>query len=188
MAFDAARGTVLMFGGASATGDVADTWEWDGTSWTQLFPVTSPPARRFGRMFYDEARGRILLFGGCCSPLLNDTWEWDGGQANPTWTELHPATSPPWRPTTAMTYDSARGRVVLFGGGANETGYLNDTWEWNGTVWTEIDPAKSPSTRGYTSMAYDAARRQTVLFGGYSGTGGCCLFGETWLYEGVTAN
>jgi hypothetical protein len=71
-----------------------------------------------------------------------------------------------------MSYDSARGRVVLFGGGTNEYGYLGDTWEWDGINWTQIHPVKSPSTRGYTSMAYDAARGRTVLFGGYSGTGG----------------
>ena len=27
----------------------ADTWEYDGTTWTQLFPTASPPARRPAR-------------------------------------------------------------------------------------------------------------------------------------------
>ena len=45
-----------------------------------------------------------------------------------------------------MAYDSARKRVVLFGG--TTTGFqsttLNDTWEYDGKDWTQIKTANAP--------------------------------------------
>lgn len=190
MAYDGGLGKVVLFGGgyseAGIAYDTADTWTWDGSTWEQLSPVNSPPARRIAKMAYDAANGQIVLFGGWRVAGMTgsaDTWVFDGIN----WTELSPAVSPPERTTTAMAYDSARARVVLFGGGDNDHGYLGDTWEWDGATatWSQIQPATSPSTRGYTSMVYDAARARTVLFGGYSGTGGCCLFNAVWEYQGA---
>jgi hypothetical protein len=36
MAYDRQRGRVVLFGGALSDGtQLADTWEWDGTTWTK---------------------------------------------------------------------------------------------------------------------------------------------------------
>jgi hypothetical protein len=78
----------------------------------------------------------------------------------PGWTQESPATSPPARNGHAMAYDSAHGQVVLFGGVAS--GYLNDTWLWNGTNWTLQSPATSPPARYAHAMAYDSAHAQEV--------------------------
>ena len=50
MAYDAARGRVVLFGGYDfISGQVfADTWEWDGKNWAAATPATSPPGR-FGQ-------------------------------------------------------------------------------------------------------------------------------------------
>src|SRR5438045_437701 len=51
MAFDAARGNVVLFGGAvrtsgqSSNSSYGDTWTWDGTNWTQRSPAASPSPR-----------------------------------------------------------------------------------------------------------------------------------------------
>jgi len=47
-AYDIARSRYVLFGGRSTAlaTDLADTWEFDGTSWTQLTPATSPSIRR----------------------------------------------------------------------------------------------------------------------------------------------
>ena len=75
MAYDSQRGVTVMFGGTSSGSNyLADTWEWNGSSWTQV-STTGPSARREHAMAYDSLRGRIVLFGGCC--YLGDTWEWD---------------------------------------------------------------------------------------------------------------
>src|SRR5262249_29451141 len=86
MAYDAARGKVVLFGGCTgnvqACDGLADTWEWDGTAWTE---VTNPgPTGRFSHaMAYDAARKAVVMFGGCQSASvsncdLQDTWEWNG--------------------------------------------------------------------------------------------------------------
>ena len=36
MAYDAARGKVVLFGGYDGQTNLADTWEWDGQAWTCL--------------------------------------------------------------------------------------------------------------------------------------------------------
>jgi hypothetical protein len=80
-----------------------------------------------------------------------------------------------------MTYDAARGQVVLFGGfsGSQE---FNDTWTWDGTDWTPRSPAHAPYYRHGVGMTYDAARGQVVLFGGgFNGT----LFNDTWTWDGT---
>ena len=79
MAFDAATGTTILFGGADARTTFGDTWSWNGTAWTQLSPATSPPARDLASMAYDASLGKIVLFGGFDGTTdLNDTWTWNG--------------------------------------------------------------------------------------------------------------
>ena len=51
-----------------------DTWTWDGTTWTQQHPATSPSARTFASMAYDPATSTAVLFGG--KGTLADTWTW----------------------------------------------------------------------------------------------------------------
>jgi hypothetical protein len=95
MAFDAATGEMVLFGGAGAsTGSEAlgldDTWTWDGTTWVQLHPVTSPAPEGGASMVYDAATADLVLFGG--NPTINDadtfdeTWRWTGS----TWTYVSP--------------------------------------------------------------------------------------------------
>jgi cysteine-rich repeat protein len=183
LAYDAARGRVVLFGG-DALGFSNETWEYDGTSWNERTPSgKNPPARRAPAMAYDARRGRVVLFGGIPNGggQLDDTWEWDGQN----WIDVTPATgSPPARHTFAMTYDAVRGRVVLFGGFVDGSGDLDDTWEWDGSRWTEVTPATgSPPQRFGHAMTYDPARDQVVLFSGFRQFEG--LLADTWTWDGT---
>jgi hypothetical protein len=170
MAYDAAKGNVVLFGGYSESNQpLGDTWTWNGTTWTQRQPATSPPARIASAMAYDAATGTVVLFGGAdfvnnIEHYVGGTWTWDGT----TWTKQHPVTSPSARAAMVMAYDPATGAVVLFGGG-NSNGQLGNTWTWDGTTWTIQHPATSPSAREDASMAYDPATRTEVLFSGFDG-------------------
>ena len=161
MAYDSHRGRTVMFGGFSYLHPslyMADTWEWDGETWTQI-ALGGPAARGNAAMAYDSGRQRVVLFGGSNSwGDLGDTWEWDGF----AWAQV--ATSGPSpRSEHAMVWDSQRGRIVLFGGwGAT---LMNDTWEWDGTSWSQVATA-GPAARYGHEMAFDAVRGTTVLFGG----------------------
>jgi hypothetical protein len=105
------------------------------------------------------------------------------GAPSITWTELSPAGSPSPRSYVAMTYDASIQKVVMFGG-FSATGYLNDTWIFDGTTWTRINTSSAPSGRTATQMAYDRRTHKVVLFGGYDGVQD---LGDTWLWDGATS-
>ena len=182
MAYDAATGTMVLFGGVPhLKSALAETWTWDGTTWTRQHPAGHPSARFAASMAYDAATGTVVLFGGNAGPgnatPLADTWTWDGT----TWTKQHPATSPPSRINASMAYDATTGTLVLFGGDSNNM--LADTWTWGGTTWTQQAPATSPPARDEAAMAYDAATGTVVLFGGNGASQGNMKgIADTWTW------
>ena len=99
-----------------------DTWAYDpaANTWTDLEPAGDLPSARCGHaMVYDLGqRPGDPLWGVAarrCQHCFNDTWAYD--PAANTWTELHPAGDlPSARNGHAMVYDSATGKVILFGG------------------------------------------------------------------------
>ena len=100
----------------------------------------------------------------------------------PDWIELSPNDSPPARSYLAMTYDPVSGKVIAFGG-SDVTGYLNDTWSFDGTSWTQIATQSAPPARAAAQMTYDSVTQKVVLFGGFDGTN---YLGDTWLWDGST--
>ena len=184
MEYDAQRQNVVLFGGTDFSVTMDDTWLWDGFAWTEASPADKPSARAGHAMAYDRARGVVVLFGGGTNPLLvtgylDDTWEWDGL----TWRQRFPSVRPPSRERHAMAYDSARGRVVLFGGYGSSQSKLQDTWEWDGTDWIERAPPIGPAARVEHTMAYDEARGVVVLHGGYDEAS--IIRGDTWEWDGT---
>jgi hypothetical protein len=190
MATDSNRGVVVLFGGYGGDGEyLDDTWEHDGTAWTQVATPASPPARTGHAMAYDSNRGVVVLFGGSDSPetWLPATWEYDGS----TWVEIPTALSPTPRSLHAMAYDSARGVVVLVGGHTDEA-TADPMWEYDGATWTPVDarfPVEGPSVTAPFGhgLAYDAARAVVVLFGGVAATHfGEFMWDATWELDGST--
>jgi hypothetical protein len=61
MAYDAATGQLVLFGGwnVGLGGYLGDTWTWNGVTWTQQSPATSPPVRAGSPMAYDPATGQL---------------------------------------------------------------------------------------------------------------------------------
>lgn len=175
MAFDELRGRVVLFGGrASGTSsELADTWEFDGTTWLESTPALAPPSRGRHAMAYDATRQRTVLFGGASFAASEfqpaDTWEYDGT----SWALVTATASPPGRSDHSMVFDSARHRIVLFGG-ERDTFELADTWEFDGGTWIEVATTTAPPS--WSVMAYDASRQRTVAFG---------EDGSTWEYDGL---
>ncbi len=178
MVYDRARSESVMFGGWSNSGTLSETWAWNGVTWSKQSPLASP-SRRVTAMAYDSVRNRVVLFGGSdgsSATPLGDTWEWDGVN----WSDRRPAIAPPVRYASAMVYDAARKRVVLFGG-SSPSGQLGDTWEWDGMAWVQRFPAVSPPATREHQMAYDSVRQRVVLFGGWGPAG----FTGTWEWDGT---
>jgi len=81
--FDSKRNVAVMFGGASGATVLNETWEYDGTDWTNKTGVISgaaPSARiAFGSVAFDAKRNVTVLFGGWnLTRYFNDSWEYDG--------------------------------------------------------------------------------------------------------------
>jgi hypothetical protein len=182
MAYDGAIGKVVLFGGVVAVGGgyrrFDDTWTYDGTTWAKQSPAVHPSARQEPAMAYDPKIAKVVLFGGTVpgryyGDFVTDTWTYDGA----TWTQQHPASSPPLRGTAGlntgnpMAYDPAIGKLVLY--------VDEETWTYNGETWTKESPAASPSGSG--PVTYDATLRHPLVLSmgyGYDGT--------TWAYNGKT--
>jgi hypothetical protein len=181
MAYDPSSHQLVLTGKAS--GDTNnETWIWNGTTWTNASPATSPPARAGAAMAYYPGSGELILFGGeGTSGLRNDTWEWNGT----TWTNANPDTSPSPRQGVSMAYDTAQSQLVLFGGN-DGTNYLNDTWTWNGASWTQVGLTEPGNFDGrdFPAMAYDSASSQLVLFSGW----GQNQYSDTWEWSGTSWN
>jgi hypothetical protein len=134
MAYDMARGRVVLFGGPDETGQrsLGDTWEWDGSVWTQVSSFGATPCTGAALAYKGNA---TALFGGIESlannpqvGLFANTWEWDGKH----WA-LRQDIGPSARWRHAMVYDSQRNHMVLFGGlserAPGPSALLGDTWE-----------------------------------------------------------
>ena len=133
MAYDSAKKSVVMFGGQVRTGGVNqpvnDTWEWDGSRWTQVAD-TGPAAR--ARAAMTSIGGALVLHGGESQQALDDTWQWSSG----TWLKVQDI-GPSARRAHAIGFDTARNAIVLFGGeietidaaGHTVVDHFGDTWE-----------------------------------------------------------
>ncbi len=65
IAYDPLLQKTVLFGGSPGAQEVTDdTWEWDGASWKQRFPMHRPPPRNNFAMVYDVNRKHVVMFGG----------------------------------------------------------------------------------------------------------------------------
>ncbi|MEO0593920.1 MAG: hypothetical protein AAFZ38_10095 [Myxococcota bacterium] len=201
LAYDEARGRIVLFGGASngegcrteATFALRDTWVWDGAGWSDRSSVSSPGPRSGHTMVYDVARERVVLFGGreteddqLRSREVNDTWVWDGS----SWSlEEMSSSAISARSEHAMVYDRARGETLVFGGRSRDPGSDCDSsrlcdglFGWNGSTWElKNSPGPRPSGRFGASLVYDEAEQRVLLFGG--ARGGSYL-DDVWSWSG----
>ena len=179
MTGDPKRQRVVLFSG----GDVEqqrnnatdDTWEWDGSSWTQV-QDTGPQARLGAAMTFDKPTGTVVLFGGAAGALLSDTWTWDGQ----LWKQVAD-TGPNARMGHGMA--SLNSGTILFGG-LTQTGagaeLKSDTWLWLDGAWRLIQDM-GPAARQAFALATVGQGGDEVptLFGGE----GSELYQDTWCFK-----
>jgi N-acetylneuraminic acid mutarotase len=134
--YDAAHDRVVMFGGEksinfNAADMLGDTWTLDFTSsadgaWLEL-AGTGPTKRRDAALATDG--NRVVLFGGASdfATYQNDVWVLDLGQG--MWQKANTSGAPSKRFASKLSFDSAGGRFVMFGGhDPFSLGPLNDTY------------------------------------------------------------
>lgn len=124
MVYDSARSKVIVFGGTpdpvavggnKATNTFSDTWEWDGSDWTNRVTTTTPPGLYGPQMAYDASRGVTVMCKGNIYGYFGwfmntNQWEYNGTD----WTNKTPAVMPPMYEVGPLVYNPQRAVVELF--------------------------------------------------------------------------
>ena len=170
-------------------------------AWKELAPKGDPQTTLhsktllWGSLCYDEANKNVVLFGGGNAETeRGDPGTWTYTPATNTWTQLKLAVQPPARANSALVYDPANKKVVLFGGDQLNQ-LIADTWVFDGAKWEQKKPGVSPSPRAGHAMLWLPTAKKVLLLGGYgyaSDTGYTpglyrSLPMEAWTYD-VAAN
>lgn len=126
-------------------------------------------------MAYDDRRGLTMLYGDR-STDASRLWAWDGVR----WQSFD-APGPGLRRHIKLAYDTARGRLVLYGG-YDDAGLEihSDTWEWDGQRWQQR-ARQGPGPRSSYSLIYDPIRERVIMFGGLAADG---PKNDTWSWDG----
>ncbi len=185
MAYDSARGDVVLFGGAQDCQSRVpknDTWLFDGVNWQEIASPTAPPPRYYGALAFDSIRGVTVLYGGTAERAsYDDTWEFDGSE----WTQVFPVQSPGGCARFSMAFDELRGVTVLRaqrsegGRGNGFCAIAQQTWEYDGTTWTRITtlhaPPEGAHSNWHTAMVWDGGIGEIVYY----------LDDSVWAYDGA---
>lgn len=186
LVYDSTRGVAVLYGGLatniSIPPPVSETWEWDGSNWTQVFPTNNAGPRYRYAACFDAVRSRLVMHGGATTQLLGvpngQTWEYDGT----TWTQIATTGTPGPRDRACMAFHAGIGQSVLFGG-YDGFSLSDETWLYDGTTWTQVAmTGPKPSARNAAKMVYDPVRDLVVLTGGQD-TG---PLADTWTFDGTT--
>jgi len=177
LAYDRARGEVVLLGGIGRSGDPAGgtVWVGDGRGWESRAELAdegwAEPAA-----CYDRSRKRVVVFGGWdgANEFRGDTWEWDGREMVRVSTA-----GPAARAGHEIAWDPVSRRCILFGG-RGDAGFLTDTWAWDGDAW-RILTEEGPPARWFFGLATADAWGTVVLFGGATAAGDLA---DTWTWDG----
>lgn len=132
LAYDAVRQRTVLYGGQLGPGGgfayANDTWEWDGSTWSQVTTATVPPGNRYpwGQMAFDASRGSVVLHSGAALLGASDTWEFDGVD----WRLAVSGGALANRVSGAMAYDDSRRSLLFFGGTSSSApgAYLSSSY------------------------------------------------------------
>jgi len=135
----------------------------------------------YGCRAYDSHTKKFYFYG--------DGKTWSYSPADRKWADVKTADHPTKRSGglllwSSMCYDSARRKIVLFGGGNVTTERGDDgTWEFDpaAKAWTQLKIEKQPPVRANSMLGYDPVAKVTVLFGGDQLDQ---LLSDTWVYDG----
>ncbi|MCI4345702.1 MAG: PKD domain-containing protein, partial [Thermoplasmata archaeon] len=186
MAWDAADGYVLLFGGLLISGaHLTDTWIFANGTWTNITgQVTgAPPALLLPILAYDPTSTAVVLYGQLASGALTTvTWTYH----SKVWTNVTATagTEPSPRTNVAFTQDSTDTGLLLFGGRpSGASGILTDTWTYKTNHWTNITATAGWSFGGVaTPTASDDPPDHGVLMFGFNLINSTTVHPATYLY------
>jgi uncharacterized protein (TIGR03437 family) len=171
--YDPVGKRVILFGGASDSGLLNDTWSLDpaGGGWTKLTTNgPTPPARMAFDAVYDPVGRQMVIYSGQGAGFFNDTWTLD--LATLTWRDVSPAANnarPKARYGSASIFDPVSRSLVQFAGFTSESGRFQDTQSFSlsTNAWADWTPAGTkPQIRCLLTAAFDQKNRRMIIYGG----------------------
>lgn len=182
-AYDTTRNKIVLYGGQFTTADLKtttnyyDTWEFDGTNWSQI--GTNGPQITTPKLAYYEPSNQMIMLGSDSSQKPH---MYSLNASNGTWTEMTPSTMPDCVNDAGLVYQAHDPKVlVLYAGTCSDSGTLSNTYEWDGGNWQLVQPASGTFRLTGEAMAYDPARRTTTIFGGSEAFS--VPTGSTYVYQ-----
>ena len=161
----------------------ADTRAYDFSTheWTDETPAGERPVERCLHACWWTDDGRLALYAGQTTgtPALADLWSLAPGPriGTNTWSEVPGQLR--WPPERQL-YAAARwgDGTVVFGGGASNGGFLDDTWLLlDGGRAVRLRTGPGPAARAGAELIADPARGRLLLFGGRDADG---AMRDTW--------
>lgn len=157
--YDPIRQRTVLFGGQGpganpyVTVPLYDTWEYDGTHWTQRQPASHPSYA--GQMLWEPQRQRLTIIDG------NTAFEFDGSNWTP-----RPLASRPFT-TASLTYDEQRQCFVQVGHYLPQfSNSVNEVLEYGGTAWEQR--CFGPADGSRALLASDLSGNRCLLVSGAS--------------------
>ncbi len=166
-AYDSTRDRLVLFGGSQYSADgktvtgIYDTWEFDGTNWTQR--SSSGPTAIKPVLVYDAAHDQVLMLA------MNDKSEslmYQYDAAAGSWKQLTPSKLPSCVNEASMVFNVADQKPFFNGGVCVGSSGTEDNMEWDGTTWTTLTVLTNSGRVFGAAMTYDIDTSQVVLFGG----------------------
>jgi hypothetical protein len=177
MAYDRARDRLVLFGGYrySADGKILeplyDTWEFDGSAWSEVQTAANGPKVDKPAVVYDVARNQTILMG-IDTEFKTQMYRWDS--EGKSWQKITPDPLPPCANESTLAYQAHNQTLVLTGGLCADSAVTDEVWEWNGETWTKIDAKLNGFSQSRTTGsagAYDTLYERFIRFGGVSNFG-----------------
>jgi len=175
MAYDAANGTVVLYGGEGRSGSLGDTWTWDGSGWTEAHPSLAPPPLAGAKMAYDPLSHDLVLIGGTriqgspfeggvtCSSSGSATGSGSGSSGS---TSTGTATFiPPKNPIPAIAPlpSGPTGATTAIPACSVDDMQNTSTWLWNGGDWSKAAGTSPSVGYGDWSIATDPVSGHVLL-------------------------
>ena len=188
--YDPVGDRFVIFGGIGHEGFLGDVWTLrlsESPQWSEvILPEPGPSPRAGHSLVYDPDGHRIIVFGGFdptspTSSRRNDVWSLSL-VGRPHWIRLRPSgASPSPRSSHGAVYDTARRRMIVFGG--SDGSFRNDVWALSlvgRPAWERLVGVNgSPAPREEHVAVLDPLRRRLLVQGGYGDELGTPL-GDLW--------
>lgn len=181
---DPSDAAAYLFGGAGASGPLADLWRYDfgADAWEPRTPDgPSPQARSGHAAILVDDMGLVVLGGtDVDGTVLDDAWVYS--PLSNDWTERSASGEVPPARTNACAAVGPDGRVWVSHGLGPDGAALDDTWALDPTFWswTRIGPSEAvPPPRGGHGCWWTIDGRLVLHGGRAEGV----VLGDTWVLD-----